>query len=594
MTNNRLNFILLILLLSSVQLTYAQQNTGINTIQSKGFRASIVKMDITPDKPKMLLGYSARQSTGINDRIYHRIVAMDDGVKQFFLVSTDICVMSPSEYDHVAAILQKDLGIDPENFWWTLTHTHSAPEVGVPGLPEVFMGDRYKHDVDTAYTSLVERSLIKGITEARNKLAKAKLGVGWGFSQANINRRAIDVDGKASLGLNPEGAVDRKIGLIRLDKEDGSPLALIANYAIHGTVLGPAQTEISGDAPGIVSEYVEQKLGVPLLFINGAAGNLAPIYSVYPNPKAGHLSQFKVLLGDKILSANKEIVSSRSDIKLFTGSLIIETPRKPNLSWPKDLSRYTQTLANGDHMVLLPARFLKINEDVAIWSLPVELFCEISNEIRDRSPFPFTFFYGYTNGWLGYLPTEKEWKHGGYEIETVSPYTPVVEKHLKEAVLGYLEGEMKSTPSFQPQSANRPTIVKTETDGMLRLTARNGKGIGPKIKYMPEWWAFGWFTNLDKVEWDAEVELEGEYNAELVWSVSDDSAGNEFLLEAGKQKLTGTIDRSGSWEIFKSKNIGTIRLKPGKQKIVFKSNKPNVDAGMLDLREIKLSLVKSK
>ena len=594
MISNRFNLIVPILFLVNMQLSYAQQNTGIKTIQSKVFRASVVKIDITPDKPKMLLGYSARQSTGINDRIYHRIVAMDDGVKQFFLVSTDICVMSPSEYDHVAAILQKDLGIDPENFWWTLTHTHSAPEVGVPGLPEVFMGDRYKHDVDTAYTSLVERSLIKGITEARNKLAKAKLGVGWGFSQANINRRAIDVDGKASLGLNPEGAVDRKIGLIRLDKEDGSPLALIANYAIHGTVLGPAQTEISGDAPGIVSEYVEQKLGVPLLFINGAAGNLAPIYSVYPNPKAGHLSQFKVLLGDKILSANKEIVSSRSDIKLFTGSLIIETPRKPNLSWPKDLSRYTQTLANGDHQVLLPARFLKINEDVAIWSLPVELFCEISNEIRDRSPFPFTFFYGYTNGWLGYLPTEKEWKYGGYEIETVSPYTPVVEKHLKEAVLGYLEGEMKSTPSFQPQSANRPTIVKTETEGMLRLTARNGKGIGPKIKYMPEWWAFGWFTNLDRVEWDVEVDFEGEYNAELVWSVSDDTAGNEFLLEAAKQKLTGTIDRSGSWEIFKSKNIGTIRLKPGKQKIVFKSNKPNVDAGMLDLREIKLSLVKSK
>jgi hypothetical protein len=582
-----LKFLLLGLVIIATRAAYGQQ-------PDKGFRASVVKMDITPDKPKMLLGYSARQSTGINDRIYHRIVAMDDGVKQFFLVSTDICVMSPSEYDHVAAILQKDLGIDPENFWWTLTHTHSAPEVGVPGLPEVFMGDRYKHDVDTAYTSLVERSLIKGITEARNKLAKAKLGVGWGFSQANINRRAIDVDGKASLGLNPEGAVDRKIGLIRLDKEDGSPLALIANYAIHGTVLGPAQTEISGDAPGIVSEYVEQKLGVPLLFINGAAGNLAPIYSVYPNPKAGHLSQFKVLLGDKILSANKEIVSSRSDIKLFTGSLIIETPRKPNLSWPKDLSRYTQTLANGDHMVLLPARFLKINEDVAIWSLPVELFCEISNEIRDRSPFPFTFFFGYTNGWLGYLPTEKEWKHGGYEIETVSPYTPVVEKHLKEAVLGYLEGEMKSTPSFQPQSANRPTIVKTETDGMLRLTAQKGKGIGPKIKYMPEWWAFGWFTNLDRIEWDVEVELEGEYNAELVWSVSDDTAGNEFLLEAGKQKLTGTIDRSGSWEIFKSKNVGTIKLKPGKQKIVFKSNKPNVDAGMLDLREIKLSLVKSK
>ena len=62
MINNKLNFIFLILLLSSVQLIYAQQNA----IQSKRFRASVVKMDITPDKPKMLLGYAARQSTGIN------------------------------------------------------------------------------------------------------------------------------------------------------------------------------------------------------------------------------------------------------------------------------------------------------------------------------------------------------------------------------------------------------------------------------------------------------------------------------------------------------------------------------------------------
>lgn len=587
MTRFRLQILLLSALFIFAKPSFGQKQSG-------EFKASVVKVDITPNEPKMLLGYAARKSTGIHDRIYHRIVAMDDGVKQFFLVSTDICVMSPSEYDHVAAMLQKELGIDPENFWWTLTHTHSAPEVGVPGLPEVFMGDRYKHAVDTAYTSLVERSLIKGIVDARNKLVKAKLGVGWGFSQANINRRAIDENGKASLGLNPEGPVDRKIGLIRLDKEDGSPLALIANYAIHGTVLGPAHTEISGDAPGIVSEYVEQKLGVPLLFINGAAGNLAPIYSVYPNPKAGHLSQFKVLLGDKILAANKEIKSGKSDVKLFTGSMIIETPRKPNLSWPKDLERYTQTAANGEHQVLLPARFLKINEDVAIWSLPVELFCEISNEIRDRSPFPFTFFFGYTNGWLGYLPTEKEWKYGGYEIETVSPYTPVVEKHVKEAVLGYLEGELKSASTPQPQSQNKPSLVRSETNGkLIRLTARNGRGIGPKIAYMPEWWAFGWFTNRDRVEWDVEVELEGEYSAELVWSVSDESAGNEFLLEAGKQKLTGIIDRSGSWETFKAKNIGTINLKPGRQKIVFKSNKPDVDAGMLDLREIKLSLVKA-
>jgi hypothetical protein len=331
MISIRFKFITPILLLMSVQLTYAQQNNGINNRQPREFRASVVKVNITPDAPKMLLGYGARKSTGVNDHIFHKIIAMDDGVKQFFLVSSDICVISPSEYDHVASLLQKELGIDPLNFWWSLTHTHSAPEVGVPGLPAVFMGERYEHEVDTAYTALVEKKLIDGIIEARNKLAPARLGIGWGYSNANINRRAWDIDGKASGGMNPDGPVDRRIGLMRLDKADGSPLALIANYAIHGTVLGPANTEISGDAPGIVSGYVEQKTGIPLLFINGAAGNLAPIYSVYPNPKAGHLGQFRVLLGDKILDANKEIVSTTNAIKLFTGSLTILPA--PGLIW---------------------------------------------------------------------------------------------------------------------------------------------------------------------------------------------------------------------------------------------------------------------
>ena len=100
-------------------------------------------------------------------------------------------------------------------------------------------------------------------------------------------------------------------------------------------------------------------------------------------------------------------------------------------------------------MIKLPIRFLKINDDVAIWSAPLELFCEVSNEIRDRSPFPFTFYYGYTNGWLGYLPSENEWKYEGYEVE-VSPYTEVAPRYLTEAVSAYLDGEM-----LNPAAARR-------------------------------------------------------------------------------------------------------------------------------------------
>lgn len=407
------------------------------------FRAAVVKKNISPSSPKQLLGYGARLSTGIHDSIYHRILVLDDGVTQFVLISTEVCLMSPSEYDHVARILQNKLGILPVNFWWSVTHTHSAPEVGVPGLAEAFMGDRYKHPVDTAYTDFIEKSLIEGIQEARLHLAPARLGVGWGYSQANINRRAIDVDGRATLGLNPDGPVDRRIGLLRLEKADGSPLALIVNYPIHGTVLGQDNVEISGDVTGVVASYVEHQTGMPVLFINGAAGNLAPIYSVYPNPRAGHLSQFRVLLGDKILEANNRLTTTSDSIKLFTGTLTVEGQRKAQLGWPAYLNAYSNSDQGGNNTVRLPIRFLRINEDIAIWSAPIELFCEISNEIRDRSPFPYTFYYGYTNGWLGYLPTESEWKHGGYEVEVVSPFTPTMGKILTESVLGYLHGEMR-------------------------------------------------------------------------------------------------------------------------------------------------------
>ncbi|HLU94843.1 MAG TPA: hypothetical protein VKZ54_11990, partial [Membranihabitans sp.] len=88
-------------------------------------------------------------------------------------------------------------------------------------------------------------------------------------------------------------------------------------------------------------------------------------------------------------------------------------------------------------------KFLKIDSDIGIWAAPLELFCEISNEIRDRSPFAYTFYYGYTNGWLGYMLTEEELGYGGYE-PMVSPYSPEAGRQLIETVSSYLEGELMS------------------------------------------------------------------------------------------------------------------------------------------------------
>src|SRR4051794_28994930 len=85
------------------------------------FRASAVKVDITPTSPQWLLGYGARQSTGVHDRIFHRIAAMDDGATQFYLVATDVCLFSPEVYDEFTRDLKRETGVDPLHVWWTVT-----------------------------------------------------------------------------------------------------------------------------------------------------------------------------------------------------------------------------------------------------------------------------------------------------------------------------------------------------------------------------------------------------------------------------------------------------------------------------------------
>jgi neutral/alkaline ceramidase-like enzyme len=401
-----------------------------------GFRASAVKVDITPQSPQWLMGYAARQSTGVHDKIYHRVVAMDSGDTQFYLVSSDLCLFSPAFYDEVARDLQKETGIQPKQFWWGVTHTHAAPEVGPPSIYKELLG-RSDHEWDREYAGRIKSALIEAVKAARAKLEPARIGFGQGIAMANINRRAKDVDGTVSLGLNPDGPADRQLGVIRLERPDGSPIALVVNYAMHGTVLGGKNTLISGDGPGTVSAYLEQKIGATVLYMNGAAGNMAPIYSVYDNPKSGHLSQFNVLLGDRVLTTLRSMGPAVGDVSVWLGEKFAETPRKAGLSWPEDMGSYAR-VEGGRALVRLPLRFLRIN-DTVIWAAPVEMLCEIAIAVREQSPFPRTFYFGYTNGWFGYLPTAKAFEEGGYEPRT-SPFTGQAEADVTQTAVACIQG----------------------------------------------------------------------------------------------------------------------------------------------------------
>lgn len=53
--------------------------------------------------------------------------------------------------------------------------------------------------------------------------------------------------------------------------------------------------------------------------------------------------------------------------------------------------------------------------ETAIVSNPAELFVELGLEIRRRSPFGVTIVAELTNGYCGYVGTERAFEEGGYE-----------------------------------------------------------------------------------------------------------------------------------------------------------------------------------
>ena len=404
------------------------------------FRAACVKVDITPDTPQWLHGYAPRQSEGVHDKIYHRIAALDDGTTAFYFVASDICTISLAFYRDFCTALEQETGIKPEQIWWSTTHTHSAPHVGPQDLSTLFggtLGDRFSIKHDTDYWAWVAKVLVDGVKEAQSKLEPARMGIGIGEAKANINRRELR-DGRIVLGENSDGPVDRQLGLIRLERPDGSPIGLIANYAIHGTCLHGGNTQISGDVPGWASAYVEAALGAPMLFVNGAEGNVAPYPTVGNDINDPRIKSFDNTLGDPILALNASITETTPNVTFATGKTVIETPRKDGLGWIDTLAEFASVSPGGVNQVRIPVYTLTINGDTVVWAAPLELFSEIAMNIRDASPFKNTLYFGLTNGSLLYLPTKAAFAEGGYEPnvsvmtdQAEADFTAGVSVHLK-------------------------------------------------------------------------------------------------------------------------------------------------------------------
>jgi neutral ceramidase len=113
------------------------------------------------------------------------------------------------------------------------------------------------------------------------------------FPQLGFKRLIVRDDGHAReswmgddhyRAINPEripfGPVDDEVGVIRIEDMSGRPRAIVMNYACHADVVCLSYA-ISADFPGAAARKVEEAFPEAYcLFVNGAAGNVAPLFTV--------------------------------------------------------------------------------------------------------------------------------------------------------------------------------------------------------------------------------------------------------------------------------------------------------------------------
>jgi hypothetical protein len=152
-----------------------------------------------------------------------------------------------------------------------MSHTHSA------AYTSSLLEGRPGAELIVPYLEQLARGIGDAVFEARAALQPAFVAWGSGRCSLAANRDFWDeAEGRFACGYNPDVEADDTVLVGRVTGDDGAVLATIFNYACHPTTLAWANRLLSPDYVGAAREVLEQAFAAPALFLQGAAGDVAP------------------------------------------------------------------------------------------------------------------------------------------------------------------------------------------------------------------------------------------------------------------------------------------------------------------------------
>lgn len=223
-------------------------------------RAGVAKANITKDRPTGL----------VNDPLFARALVLNDGRNKVVIITMDIVNIPFPAITQIRYGIQNELGIDSNHVIVNASHNH-------------WVNDQLADDYIIRTINMVK--------EAARKMVPVKVGGGSGNeSRITMNRRLTLKNGKewTIRRATPEpqdemikeiaGTFDPEIGILRIDRTDGRPLAVLFTFADHNYTGVPNRGTTAG-FPGFASKIIEDDLGngAIAMFMQGAAGDITPV-----------------------------------------------------------------------------------------------------------------------------------------------------------------------------------------------------------------------------------------------------------------------------------------------------------------------------
>lgn len=216
---------------------------------------------------------------GGSERVFERqdvrVIALSTDDDLAILLRLPLCWATDYLLTRTALKVQARTGVDYSSKIITFgTHSHSQPARFWNIVPEagfgVFGFGLFSNEMVERYSDSFAEAIVRALEDLR------PARVGWHLNPAFDPERRIHSNRRSEF---PDFTDDRLL-VLRIEDHRGRPMAALVNLAIHGTHMN--HPWITGDVAGAIEVVATERMSalagreVPVLFANGAAGNISP------------------------------------------------------------------------------------------------------------------------------------------------------------------------------------------------------------------------------------------------------------------------------------------------------------------------------